>query len=761
MRAMQPFQQPEFYMPYPARLNPNLERAREHSKAWACAMDMIDVPQEGTLIWDENDFDSHDYALLCAYTHPDADGPMLDLITDWYVWVFYFDDHFVELYKRNPDLAGAKEYLDRLPAFMPVEGPITAEPTNPVERGLADLWQRTVPARTADWRRRYAENTKHLLDESLWELSNISRNRLSNPIEYIEMRRKVGGAPWSANLVEHAVDSEVPAAIASARPMQVLRDTFSDAVHLRNDLFSYQREVQDEGELSNSVLVFEKFLDCSTQDAADTVNDLLTSRLHQFEHTALTEVPALLDENGVDPQGRLAVLGYVKGLQDWQSGGHEWHIRSSRYMNEGLVEQSALAGQSAPGQPALPQSAPDGTGPATQPVLGGPTGLGTSAARIVQSLLSTAPQRIRSFTHTPYEPAGPIRMPEIYMPFDLSLSPHLDVCRENTAAWARAMGIFDDVPRVWDENQMRGYDLPLCSAGLDPDATPEELDLSAAWLTWGTYGDDYYPRVFGRTLDMAGARACNARLKELMPVESAPATAPVTPLERGLADLWARTAGPMPVETRRRFRAAVDTMIDSWLWELHNQHLNRIPDPVDYFEMRRRTFGSDLTISLAKFSHGEAVPPEIYRTRTIRNMENSAIDYATMLNDVFSYRKEIEYEGEVHNAVLVVRNFLDCDQDRAFEIVGDLMTARMKQFQYTVDDELPVLCEDFGLSSESRAVLTRYADELRDWMSGILNWHRECVRYKDEDLRHDAVSQGLAALLRGPSGLGTSAVELR
>jgi germacradienol/geosmin synthase len=32
---MQPFELPEFYMPYPARLNPNVERAREHSKAWA------------------------------------------------------------------------------------------------------------------------------------------------------------------------------------------------------------------------------------------------------------------------------------------------------------------------------------------------------------------------------------------------------------------------------------------------------------------------------------------------------------------------------------------------------------------------------------------------------------------------------------------------------------------------------------------------------------------------------------------------------
>jgi germacradienol/geosmin synthase len=37
----------------------------------------------------------------------------------------------------------------------------------------------------------------------LWELANINQNRVSNPIEYIEMRRKVGGAPWSADLVEH------------------------------------------------------------------------------------------------------------------------------------------------------------------------------------------------------------------------------------------------------------------------------------------------------------------------------------------------------------------------------------------------------------------------------------------------------------------------------------------------------------------------------------------------------------------------------
>ena len=96
---MQPYELPDFYMPYPARLNPHLETARVHTKAWAREMEMLDAPPEqpGSDIWDEAKFDSMDFALLCAYTHPDAPSRELDLVTDWYVWVFYFDDHFLEM----------------------------------------------------------------------------------------------------------------------------------------------------------------------------------------------------------------------------------------------------------------------------------------------------------------------------------------------------------------------------------------------------------------------------------------------------------------------------------------------------------------------------------------------------------------------------------------------------------------------------------------------------------------------------------------
>ncbi|MEU6822541.1 germacradienol/geosmin synthase Cyc2 [Streptomyces atriruber] len=701
----QPFELPHFYMPYAARLNPHLEEARAHSARWARDMGML----EGSGIWEQSDLDAHDYGLLCAYTHPDCDGPALSLITDWYVWVFFFDDHFLDMYKRTPDRSAGKAHLDRLPLFMPMDlsAPVP-EPRNPVEAGLADLWARTVPAMSKDWRRRFAESTEHLLNESMWELSNINEGRIANPVEYIEMRRKVGGAPWSAGLIEYAT-AEVPAAVAGSRPLRVLMETFSDAVHLRNDLFSYQREVQDEGELSNGVLVLETFFDCTTQEAADTVNDVLTSRLHQFEHTAATEVPAVALEKGLTPAEVAAVAAYTRGLQDWQSGGHEWHLRSSRYMNEGALDGSPLAG---------------------------PSGIGTSGTGMAALLAAAGAERLRSFTHVPFQKVGPSRIPDLGTPFPLRLNPGLDTARQRLTGWAHAMGILAE--GVWDEDKLGAYDLPLCAAGMDPDGATEALDLSAQWLAWGTYADDYYPLVFGRRRDLAGAKLCTERLSACMNLTGEPVPVPANAMERGLVDLWARTVRDMTDEQRRGLRDAVDVMTESWVWEVFNQLHHRIPDPVDYLEMRRATFGSDLTMRLCRLGHGPCVPPEVYRSGPVRALENAAADYGMLVNDVFSYQKEIEYEGEIHNGILVVQNFFGCDYPAALRIVHDLMMQRMRQFEHVVEHELPSLYADFGLSREARAVMDGHVADLRNWMAGVLHWHRECRRYGAQDLARRA-----------------------
>jgi germacradienol/geosmin synthase len=739
-QGKQPFELPDFYMPWPARLNPNLEGARVHTKAWARTMGIIDPPPGEPDVWTEADLDAHDYALLCAYTHPEAPGPELDLVTDWYVWVFYFDDHFLEVYKRTRDQKGAKEYLDRLPSFMPIDPstPMPA-PTNAVERGLADLWVRTAYTKSPAWRQRFFESTKHLLEESTWELSNITEQRISNPIEYIEMRRKVGGAPWSADLVEHAVFVEVPARAAAARPMRVLKDTFADGVHLRNDLFSYQREVEKEGENANCVLVLEKFLRVDTQRAADLTNDVLTSRLQQFENTALTELPWLFEEHALTPDERASVLTYIRGLQDWQSGGHEWHMRSSRYMNKGGASTSK----------ALP------------PGLSGP---GLSAANLPRLTPgSLGLQRVKGYTYVPFRHVGPTKLPKIYMPYNTGLSPYLDNARKHSRAWAHEMGMMLAVPGmpnvyVWNDRKFDAADVALCGAHIHPDATADGLNLTACWLVWGTYADDYFPVVYGRTRDMAGAKLFHERLGLFMPEDPTKAVpaVPTNAVERGLADLWVRTAGDMHPQARRQFHKAVRDMTDSWVWELNNQIQNRVPDPVDYVEMRRKTFGSDMTMSLCRLFAGGDVPPEFFLTRPVRGIEHSATDVSCFINDLYSYQKEIEFEGEINNMVLVTQHFLGVDVPHAVEVVNDLMTARMKQFEYIVAKELPTLFDDYGLDEKARDGVRRYVKQLEEWMSGVLKWHIAVDRYKEFELRRE---HRRSLPYEAPKGLGTSAAR--
>ncbi len=185
------------------------------------------------------------------------------------------------------------------------------------------------------------------------------------------------------------------------------------------------------------------------------------------------------------------MAAYVKALQDWQSGGHEWHLRSSRYMNK--------------------------------------KSLGMSAARI-PALLKSA--RI-SLPHVPFQKVGPTPLPEFDIPYPPRVNPHRDRAGRNVVLWAREMGMFAPHPRlpvpVWSAERLTGMALEICAASLNPDASAEGLDLATQWLAFGTYGDDFFPAVFNRDRDMAGAKLFNARVPSFMPLDCGGTPRPRTP----------------------------------------------------------------------------------------------------------------------------------------------------------------------------------------------------------------------------------------
>jgi germacradienol/geosmin synthase len=213
----------------------------------------------------------------------------------------------------------------------------------------------------------------------------------------------------------------------------------------------------------------------------------------------------------------------------------------------------------------------------------------------------------------------------------------------------------------------------------------------------------------------------------------------------------------MTPNARNLLRQALQDMTGSWLWELANQMQNRIPDPVDYVEMRRKTFGADLTMNLSRLSLGDELPPEVFYSRPIRGLENSVADYACLTNDIFSYQKELEFEGELNNGVLVIQRFLDLDKAGAVEVVNKLMTARMQQFEHTIAMELPALADNFGLDASAREKLRGYVKRMQQYMAGVLRWHQAVDRYKEFELKNTR-KPGQHSLR--PSGLGTSAARI-
>lgn len=112
-----------------------------------------------------------------------------------------------------------------------------------------------------------------------------------------------------------------------------------------------------------SVLVLQKFLDIDHLEAVRLTNDLMTSRMKQFQHVLAEDVPLLIRDLGLSEGQQKTLATYFRSREDWMVGILEWHGITRRYQEPFLRAHSPA--------------------PATLLArLSGPTGLGTAGARL-------------------------------------------------------------------------------------------------------------------------------------------------------------------------------------------------------------------------------------------------------------------------------------------------------------------------------------------------------------------------------------------
>ncbi|WP_211269228.1 terpene synthase family protein [Saccharothrix syringae] len=344
-------------MPFTARTNPHLEGTREHVRHWAEQMGMFDEPYATTWPdqWSRRKFDEADFALWTAMTHPDAEPGELDLVTDWHVALWFVDDLFLPLFRQDNDRAAARAQVKRLLEFLPLDGLPRPHlvPGNPVERAFAHLWPRTAPPMTPAWRRRFVQDIDRFLHGVLWEIDHVDLG-VSDPVEYVYARREFGGLPMTGTLMEHGL-GEIPGNVHRMRPLQSALRAFADIISLHNDIVSYDREVAEGTIANNGVEVLRIALGCDLADASRLMNQLLTARVRTLDEVVGPDLERALRDDDVPEPVPTRLAGYLQALKDATAGSYAWHEATGRFGRRLSVPH-------------------------------GPTGLGTSAARLSLTL---------------------------------------------------------------------------------------------------------------------------------------------------------------------------------------------------------------------------------------------------------------------------------------------------------------------------------------------------------------------------------------
>lgn len=377
--------------------------------------------------------------------------------------------------------------------------------------------------------------------------------------------------------------------------------------------------------------------------------------------------------------------------------------------------------------------------------LGGPTGLGTSAARIAEQLrarvhgLGPAGVTDPAYAERPW---GDRTASPLYCPVPERVDePLAEAVDERVEVWAADCG-FDpaEVDRI-RRNRFGSLVMlthPDCS---DPDRLAVAARLNAAW--WAA--DDYYaddtalgavpellpPRL---VLAMAAMDPLPPAGEFTPPLDEAIGGDPVLRALRSGVEHLALYATPEQVQ---RTCYATFAMFVAWTAYAAWRHTGDYPPAWKYLAARQHdSFYTSMT--LVDVLGGYAVPAEIFHAPPVREAAFRAGTAVVLVNDLYSVAKDMADPRPPANMVLQVAADRGCSLEEATEITVALHNDLVRDFQAGHERLLPT----------APAELQRLLRGLRAWMGGAFEWHDANPRYR---VRADPPSAGRGAP-DGPDG---------
>ena len=336
---------PQLTSPFPYQINPHVERATAHLNDWVRQARLIGRPSA------RKRFERARFAWFAGVVYPTADAPRLELMADWFAWLFLVDDQFDDgRIGRDPKLADVmlSDLRAVLRGNVPTDnGPADNGPADngPKENGavakgavakgaaipaaasLADLWRRTIPGTTTPWRRRFAAHLEECLRTAVtWEMANRIGGLLPEENEYIEKRRHTGAIYVCMDLIEVVEHLDIPRLLYFGPAFTAVLNAACNVVCWTNDVYSLEKE-RSLGEVHNLVYLVERHRRLSRDEALSRVCAAIDEETRRY---LAREAELLASHPARDDLRRCTA-----GMRSWMRGNLDWSSRTQRYQAPG------------------------------------------------------------------------------------------------------------------------------------------------------------------------------------------------------------------------------------------------------------------------------------------------------------------------------------------------------------------------------------------------------------------------------------------